>query len=49
MTNKYTVTAGMGTLVHEYFRTEWLILALIHLWSIRIDRQTIHWKRLQIN
>jgi len=49
MTNKYTVTAGIGTLVQSYYGTEWLILALIHLWSIRIDKQTIYWKQLQIN
>jgi len=49
MANKYTVTSGVGALVHEYYRTEWLILALIHLWSIRVDNHNTYWKQLQIN
>jgi len=48
MGNKYTVTAGISSMSHYCYGTEWLLVALWKLYTIKIDNKKIYWKQLQI-
>ena len=48
MGNKYTVEAGKGNYSSVYYGTEWLIIALIKLWFIKLDNKDIFWKRITV-
>ena len=49
MGNKYTVRAGCGNKIEYYFGTEWLFIALFKLWRVKIDKEKIFWKQVQVN
>jgi len=48
MGNKYTVTAGIGDEIVLYYGTEWLVLALFVLFKIKLNKETIYWKKLKV-
>jgi len=48
MGNRYTVEAGVGVKSSVWFGTEYLVVALLKLWSIKIDGKTVYWKKLTI-
>jgi hypothetical protein len=48
MGNKYTVEAGQGNSIKTYYGTEWLIVALVKLWLLKIDNKDVFWKRITV-
>ena len=49
MGNKYTVEAGNGKDLKIYHGTEWLVVALYKLWTIKMHGTPyIYWKRLTV-